>query len=56
MDSADIFSLGAFEVLMLAGGLGGALVRVIPWWERSDAKAIRAASEQAIARTAGKAA
>jgi len=56
MDSADIFSLGAFEALMLAGGLGGAVVRVIPWWERSDAKEIRAASEQAIARTAGKAA
>jgi len=54
MDPADIFSLGAFEALMLTGGVGGALVRVIPWWERSDAKAIRTASEQAIARTAAK--
>ncbi|MDA8282001.1 MAG: TraM recognition domain-containing protein, partial [Actinomycetota bacterium] len=54
MDSADIFSLGAFEALMLAGGVGGALVRVVPWWERPDAQAIRAATEQAVARTAGK--
>ncbi len=54
MDSADIFSLGTFEALMLAGGVGGALVRVVPWWERPDAQAIRAATEQAIARMAGK--
>jgi hypothetical protein len=54
LDSADIFSLGIFEALMLGGG--GALVRVIPSWERSDARAILAASYQATARTAGKAA
>ena len=54
LDSAYIFSLGMFEALMLGGD--GALVRVIPSWERSDVTAILAASDQATARTAGKAA
>ena len=54
MDPADIFSLGAFEALMLAGGLGGTLLRVIPWWERPDAEAVRSAQRDAVGRTAGK--
>lgn len=54
MDPADIFSLKAFEALMLAGGLGGTLVRVVPWWERPDARTIRAGMTEAVTRTEGK--
>ena len=54
MDPADIFSLGAFEALMLAGGLGGTLLRVVPWWERPDAERVGSAQREAVGRTAGK--
>ncbi len=54
MASAEIFALKPFEALMVAGGLGGTPVRLIPWWERPDAKRVRASQGQALASTGGK--
>lgn len=51
MEPGDIFALPTFEALMLAGGVGGTVVRVLPWWERPDAKQIQAARDAAVART-----
>jgi hypothetical protein len=36
--------------LLLAGGVGGALVRVVPWWQREDAELVRAGIEAARAQ------
>jgi type IV secretion system protein VirD4 len=41
MDPAEIFALKPFEVLLVAGGVGGSLLRLVPWWERPDATALR---------------
>lgn len=54
MEPADIFALPAFEALMLAGGVGGTVVRLQPWWERPDAVAIAAGRKEAMARTTGR--
>jgi type IV secretion system protein VirD4 len=51
MEPAEIYRLRQFEALLMTGGTGGALVRVVPWWERGDAAALRAAAEEAERRS-----
>jgi hypothetical protein len=43
MEPAQIFVLPAFQALLMAGGVGGALVKLRPWWQRRDADKIRSA-------------
>jgi hypothetical protein len=43
MEPAQIFALPAFKALLMAGGIGGALVKLRPWWQRRDADKIRSA-------------
>lgn len=53
MEPADIFRLPAFEALLVAGGVGGAVVRVEPWWKRRDGREIEKQAAAAVARTEG---
>lgn len=50
MEPAEIYRLAQFEALLMAGGTGGGLVRVLPWWDRPDADRIRAGIEEALQR------
>lgn len=50
MEPAEIYRLAQFEALLMAGGTGGGLVRLVPWWERSDADTIRAGTQEALQR------
>lgn len=50
LEPAEIYRLAQFEALLMAGGTGGSLVRVKPWWERSDAPAVRSGIEDALRR------
>lgn len=50
LEPAEIYRLAQFEALLMAGGTGGSLVRVKPWWERTDAPAVRAGIEDALRR------
>ncbi len=50
LEPAEIYRLDQFEALLMAGGTGGSLVRVKPWWERTDAPAVRAGIEDALRR------
>lgn len=56
MDPADLFGLRPFEALMVAGGAGTTVVRLLPWWERPDAASIRAAQAEALSVTLAEAA
>lgn len=50
MEPAEIYRLAQFEALLMAGGTGGGLVRVVPWWERPDADTIRTGTREALQR------
>lgn len=52
MEPAEIYRLAQFEALLMAGGTGGGLVRVVPWWERRDADGILAGTREAEQRCA----
>lgn len=51
MDPAEIFALAPFEALLVAGGVGGALMRLVPWWERPDAAELRQGLAEARRRS-----
>lgn len=51
MDPAEIFALAPFEALLVAGGVGGALMRLVPWWERPDAAELRQSLVEARRRS-----
>lgn len=56
MEPAQIFAMPAFKALLVAGGVGGALVKLRPWWQRRDADKIRSAlvASERIRSTPGK--
>jgi type IV secretory pathway TraG/TraD family ATPase VirD4 len=41
LEPSEIYRLPPFEAVMLVGGSGGALVRMVPWWKRADAQLVR---------------
>jgi type IV secretory pathway TraG/TraD family ATPase VirD4 len=50
LDPSEFYQLPPFEAVMLTGGAGGNLVRLIPWWKRGDAELIRQSIVEATNR------
>ena len=51
MEPSEIFSLPPFQALLVAGGIGGALIHLIPWWQRRDADTVRRHHQHALQRS-----
>jgi hypothetical protein len=51
LEPAEFYRLAPFEAVMLTGGAGSDLVRLVPWWKRGDVGAVRDSIEQAKKRS-----
>jgi type IV secretory pathway TraG/TraD family ATPase VirD4 len=51
LEPAEFYRLAPFEAVMLTGGAGSDLVRLVPWWKRGDADAVRESIEEAKKRS-----
>jgi type IV secretory pathway TraG/TraD family ATPase VirD4 len=50
LEPSEIYRLPPFEAVMLVGGSGGALVRMVPWWKRADGQLVRQSIPEAKER------
>lgn len=51
LEPAEFYRLAPFEAVMLTGGAGSDLVRLVPWWKRGDVDAVRESIEEAKQRS-----